>query len=153
MSPARLPEPRNGADQPLARGVVAPSSRRGTPGLRSGAVVHDPGPESGFVPRSGRPVAGSLVVMENTTAAQTTTTDPGPAVAPVATPRRPRFKLRRSPTDVMLSGLSAGIAEELDLDPALVRIAMAVLTVLTSGVAALVYIAGWILAPVEPARS
>jgi phage shock protein PspC (stress-responsive transcriptional regulator) len=91
--------------------------------------------------------------MENTTAAQTTTTDPGPAVAPVATPRRPRFKLRRSPTDVMLSGLSAGIAEELDLDPALVRIAMAVLTVLTSGVAALVYIAGWILAPVEPARS
>jgi phage shock protein PspC (stress-responsive transcriptional regulator) len=91
--------------------------------------------------------------MENTTAAQATTTDPGPAVAPVATRRGPRFKLRRSPTDVMLSGLSAGIAEELDLDPALVRIAMAVLTVLTSGVAALVYIAGWILAPVEPARS
>ncbi|MDQ4119521.1 MAG: PspC domain-containing protein [Actinomycetota bacterium] len=92
--------------------------------------------------------------MENTTAAaQTTTTDPGPAVAPVPARRGPRFKLRRSPTDVMLSGLSAGIAEELDLDPALVRIAMAVLTVLTSGAMALVYIAGWILAPVEPARS
>lgn len=91
--------------------------------------------------------------MENNTAAAPTTTDPGPAPAPVATRRSPRFKLRRSPTDVMLSGLSAGIAEELDLDPALVRIAMAVLTVLTSGVMALVYVAGWILAPVEPARA
>ncbi|TCK20073.1 PspC domain-containing protein [Pseudonocardia endophytica] len=95
--------------------------------------------------------------MENTTATQTATdqaaTDPGPAPAAIAAPRRPRFKLRRSPDDVMLSGLSAGIAEELDLDPALVRIAMAVLTVLTSGAMALVYIAGWILAPVEPARS
>ncbi len=91
--------------------------------------------------------------MENTTAAPTATTDPGPAPAPAATRRGARFKLRRSPTDVMLSGLSAGIAEELDLDPALVRIAMAVLTVLTSGAMALVYIAGWILAPVEPARS
>lgn len=92
--------------------------------------------------------------MENTTtAAPTAATDPAPAPVPVATRRGPRFRLRRSPDDVMLSGLSAGIAEELDLDPALVRIAMAVLTVLTSGVMALVYIAGWILAPVEPARA
>jgi phage shock protein C len=93
--------------------------------------------------------------MENTTAtsAPTTATDQGPAAIAPAPARKPRFKLRRSPNDVMLSGLSAGIAEELDLDPALVRIAMAVLTVLTSGAMALVYIAGWILAPVEPARS
>ena len=90
--------------------------------------------------------------MDNTTTAQTAT-DPDPAAAPVPTRRGPRFRLRRSPTDVMLSGLSAGVAEELDLDPALVRIAVAVLTVLTSGVAALVYIAGWIIAPVEPART
>lgn len=97
------------------------------------------------------------MVMENTTATQTTdtraTSGQSPAAAPVPARRGPRFRLRRSPDDVMLSGLSAGIAEELDLDPALVRIAMAVLTVLTSGVMALVYIAGWILAPVEPART
>lgn len=86
--------------------------------------------------------------MENDTTARTATSD----AAPVATRRGPRFRLRRSPTDVMLSGVCAGVAEELDLDPALARVAMAVLTVLTSGVAALVYLAAWVLAPVEPAR-
>lgn len=91
--------------------------------------------------------------MDNdTTTAQATT--PAASAITATPPRRgPRFKLRRSPTDVMLSGVCAGVAEELDLDPALVRISMAVLTVLTSGVAALFYVAAWILAPVEPART
>ncbi len=88
--------------------------------------------------------------MDNDTATQTPTPE---TAAPVATRRSPRFRLRRSPSDVMLSGVCAGVAEELDLDPALVRIAVAVLTVLTSGAMALVYLAAWILAPVEPARS
>lgn len=89
--------------------------------------------------------------MDNDTTATTTTPDTS-TIAPTAPRRGPRFTLRRSPSDVMLSGVCAGVAEELDLDPALVRISMAVLTVLTSGVAALVYVAAWILAPVEPAR-
>lgn len=62
---------------------------------------------------------------------------------------RPRFTLRRSRNDVMLGGVCGGLADELDLDPALIRIAMVALTLFTGGAAALVYLVAWILVPVE----
>lgn len=79
-----------------------------------------------------------------------------PPTAPVppaaALPARPaegggRFTLRRSRTDRMLGGVCGGLATSLDVDPALVRIGVVVLTVLSSGFGAIVYVAAWIVVP------
>lgn len=61
--------------------------------------------------------------------------------------RRPRV-LCRPTEDRMLAGVAAGIAQYLDVDPTLIRIAFAVLT-LFGGAAVLVYLAGWLLIPEE----
>ena len=57
----------------------------------------------------------------------------------------------RSRTDTILGGVAAGLANYLNADPALVRIAWAVLTPLTGGAAFLAYIVAWIIVPEEPA--
>lgn len=80
--------------------------------------------------------------------------EPGAATSTVLTAAPPdggprRFTLRRSRTDAMLGGVCAGLAEELDVDPALVRIATIALTLFTGGGLALVYLAAWVLAPRE----
>ena len=49
-------------------------------------------------------------------------------------------RLYRSRTDRMFAGVAGGLAERLEADPALVRIAWAVLVFVTGGVALLVYI-------------
>ncbi|MDN5918097.1 MAG: PspC domain-containing protein [Pseudonocardia sp.] len=89
-----------------------------------------------------------------------TAPEPGGTAAPYADARtsavltadpqareRRRFTLRRSRTDVMLGGVCGGLAEELDVDPALIRIATIALTLFTGGGLALVYLAAWVLAP------
>ena len=60
-------------------------------------------------------------------------------------------RLYRSRTDTMLGGVAAGLASYLNADPALVRIAWAVLVPLTGGLAFVAYIVGWIVIPEEPA--
>lgn len=60
-------------------------------------------------------------------------------------------RLYRSRTDTMLGGVAAGLASYLNADPALVRIAWAVLIPLTGGLAFVAYIVGWIVIPEEPA--
>jgi len=62
-------------------------------------------------------------------------------------------RLYRSRTDTILGGVAAGLASYLNTDPALVRIAWAILTPLTGGAALVAYIVGWIVIPEEPARS
>jgi phage shock protein PspC (stress-responsive transcriptional regulator) len=62
-------------------------------------------------------------------------------------------RLYRSRTDTILGGVAAGLASYLNTDPALVRIAWAILTPLTGGAALLAYIVGWIVVPEEPART
>jgi phage shock protein C len=59
-------------------------------------------------------------------------------------------RLYRSRTDTILGGLAAGVANYLNADPALVRIAWAILIPLTGGAALLAYIVGWIVVPEEP---
>jgi phage shock protein C len=59
-------------------------------------------------------------------------------------------RLYRSRTDTVLGGVAAGLAAYLNADPALVRIAWAILVVVTSGVALLVYIVAWVAVPEEP---
>ncbi len=62
-------------------------------------------------------------------------------------------RLYRSRTDTILGGVAAGLANYLKTDPALVRIAWAILVPLTGGAAFLAYIVGWIVIPEEPRRA
>lgn len=59
-------------------------------------------------------------------------------------------RLYRSRTDTVLGGVASGLAAYLDADPALVRIAWAILVVVTGGAALLAYIVAWIVVPEEP---
>lgn len=59
-------------------------------------------------------------------------------------------RLVRSRTDTVLGGVAAGLADYLNTDPALVRIAWAILVPLTGGAAFLAYIVAWIVVPEAP---
>ncbi len=59
-------------------------------------------------------------------------------------------RIYRSRTDVMLSGVSAGIAKYFNLDPVLIRIIWAVAIVSSVGGAFLIYLLCWFLIPREP---
>lgn len=59
-------------------------------------------------------------------------------------------RLYRSRTDRIVGGAAAGLADYLNTDPALVRIAWAILVPLTGGVAVLAYIAALIVVPEAP---
>src|SRR5688572_971863 len=59
-------------------------------------------------------------------------------------------RLYRSRTDTILGGVAAGVASYLNADPALVRIAWAILIPLTGGAAFLAYVVAWIVVPEEP---
>lgn len=50
----------------------------------------------------------------------------------------------------MVAGVAAGVAEWIHADPALVRIAWALLVPLTSGAALLAYIVAWVVIPEAP---
>ena len=63
-----------------------------------------------------------------------------------------RRRLTRS-RNAMIGGVAAGVAEWLNIDPAIVRIAWAILVPLTSGAALLAYLVAWALLPEEPATS
>ena len=67
--------------------------------------------------------------------------------APTTSTTGPRFTLRRSHTDRMLSGVCGGVADALALDASLVRLGLVALTVLSGGGAALIYVAAWVLIP------
>jgi phage shock protein C len=60
-------------------------------------------------------------------------------------------RLTRS-RDAMVGGVAAGVADWIRADPALVRIAWALLVPLTAGAALLAYIVAWIVVPEEPRR-
>ncbi len=62
-------------------------------------------------------------------------------------------RLYRSRTDTVLGGVAAGLAHYLNADPALVRIAWAILVPITGGAAFLAYIVAWIVVPEEPAAA
>ena len=56
--------------------------------------------------------------------------------------------LRRSTTDVKLAGLCAPLARRWNVDPVLIRVGWALLA-LSGGVGLVLYLAGWLLIPVE----
>jgi phage shock protein PspC (stress-responsive transcriptional regulator) len=59
-------------------------------------------------------------------------------------------RLYRSRDDRMLAGVAAGVAETLDADPSIIRIAWALLTIFTGGIALIVYIVMAIVVPEAP---
>jgi phage shock protein PspC (stress-responsive transcriptional regulator) len=61
-------------------------------------------------------------------------------------------RLYRSRTDSIVAGVAAGLARYLNADPALVRIAWAVLIPLTGGAALVAYVVAWIVVPEEPSE-
>ena len=69
-----------------------------------------------------------------------------PPPPPPPPPGAPRRSLRRDVHNKMLGGVAAGLAEYLDIDVLIVRIAFVVLTVL-AGSGALLYLAAWLLIP------
>jgi len=50
----------------------------------------------------------------------------------------------------MLGGVCAGIGIHLDVDPTVIRLVWAALTLLSLGTGIIVYLAAWILMPEEP---
>lgn len=55
--------------------------------------------------------------------------------------------LTRTPDDKWLGGVCGGIGRYLDVDPNLIRLATAVLTVLGFGTVIVAYVVAWILMP------
>lgn len=59
-------------------------------------------------------------------------------------------RLYRSRDDRMIAGVAGGLAEQLGLDPSLVRVGWVVLAIVTGGLLALVYVVMMIVVPEEP---
>jgi phage shock protein C len=55
--------------------------------------------------------------------------------------------LYRSNKDRILGGICAGLGEHLDIDPNIIRLIWAAVTVLSIGMGILVYIFAWIIIP------
>ena len=51
----------------------------------------------------------------------------------------------------MLGGVCGGLGKHLDVDPTIIRVIWAVVTLLTIGTGILVYVIAWVLIPEEPA--
>jgi phage shock protein PspC (stress-responsive transcriptional regulator) len=58
------------------------------------------------------------------------------------------WTIRRSATDTKLTGLCGGVARYLGVDPTLIRVGIALLA-LSGGVGLVLYLAGWLLIPVD----
>ncbi len=58
------------------------------------------------------------------------------------------WTVRRSATDTKLAGVCGGVAEHWDIDPVLVRVGWALLA-LSGGVGVVLYLAGWLLIPLQ----
>lgn len=84
---------------------------------------------------------------DNESAADAASGDPIDSTPPP--PPRPR-RLTRSRTDEWFGGVAGGLAEYLDTDPTLIRAALVLAVLLTSGLAILGYIAAWIIIPEAP---
>lgn len=65
-------------------------------------------------------------------------------------PQPPYRQLRRSQTDRKVSGVCAGVAEYFGIDPNVVRLLFIIISVLTGGVFAAVYILALIVMPDSP---
>jgi phage shock protein PspC (stress-responsive transcriptional regulator) len=56
-------------------------------------------------------------------------------------------KLTRDTSTKMVAGVCSGLADYLNVDVTLVRLGFVAMTIITGGVGALAYVAGWIIVP------
>jgi phage shock protein PspC (stress-responsive transcriptional regulator) len=56
-------------------------------------------------------------------------------------------KLTRNTSDKMIAGVCSGLADYLNIDVTIVRLGFVALTIVTGGVGAIAYAAGWIVVP------
>jgi phage shock protein C len=56
-------------------------------------------------------------------------------------------RLYRSKKERILGGVCAGLGEHLDVDPTVIRLIWAVITVLSLGTGIIIYILAWIIIP------
>lgn len=70
---------------------------------------------------------------------------PAPEPPPVLAPPR----LTRSRSEKMIGGVCGGAGRHLDVDPTLLRLGLVILTVFGAGVGVVLYLAAWILVPLE----
>jgi phage shock protein PspC (stress-responsive transcriptional regulator) len=68
--------------------------------------------------------------------------------SPETTTTKPR-ELRRTRDGRMIAGVCSGAAEYLGADANILRLVLAVVTVISGGTAAAIYVAGWLLIPEE----
>ncbi|HEX7225131.1 MAG TPA: PspC domain-containing protein [Candidatus Limnocylindria bacterium] len=59
-------------------------------------------------------------------------------------------RLYRSRTDSIIGGVAAGLADYLGADPALVRVAWALIAIITGGAGIVAYVVAWIVVPEAP---
>jgi phage shock protein PspC (stress-responsive transcriptional regulator) len=59
-------------------------------------------------------------------------------------------RLYRLKSDRMLGGVCAGLDEHLDVDPTVIRLVWAILSLLSLGTGIVVYILAWIIIPEKP---
>ena len=62
-------------------------------------------------------------------------------------------RLYRSRKDRILGGVCAGLGDHIDVDPTVIRLVWAVVTLLSIGFGLIVYILAWILIPEAPDES
>jgi phage shock protein C len=58
-------------------------------------------------------------------------------------------RLYRSKKDRILGGVCAGLGEHLDVDPTVIRLIWAVVSVLSLGTGIVIYVLAWIIIPEE----
>lgn len=81
------------------------------------------------------------------------TQEPSEGAPPTAPPAGQRPPLTRSRHDRVFTGLAGGLASHFGVDPVLVRLALVLLTIFSSGVGLVLYIAGSVIVPLEPATA
>jgi phage shock protein PspC (stress-responsive transcriptional regulator) len=59
-------------------------------------------------------------------------------------------RLYRSRKDQILGGVCGGLGEHIDVDPTIIRLVWAVVTILSIGFGLIVYLIAWIIIPESP---
>ena len=62
-----------------------------------------------------------------------------------------RKKLYRNKKEKMIGGVCAGLGNFLDVDPTIIRLGWAILTILSIGVGIIAYLVAWAIIPEEKA--
>ena len=62
-------------------------------------------------------------------------------------------RLYRSRRDSMLGGVAGGVADYFDMDPSIVRVAWAVLALVTGGIFLVLYVVMWVVVPEGPSAA